>query len=69
MYFLNVNITFEKTHLAVLLERRPVAAYYAVVSNNGLEDSAVVMGMMAMFLRKHYIATLIADEVFVVGRN
>ena len=59
----------KERRLAVVLEGRPVAADSAVVGDNGLENTAVVVGMMPVFGRKHDVAGLVADEVFVVWRN
>ena len=59
----------KELRLAVVLEGRPVAADSAVVGDNGLENTAVVVGMMPVFGREHDVAGLVADEVFVVGRN
>ena len=59
----------KKLHLARILKGCPVATYNAVVRNDGLEDTAVVMGTMPVLWRKHDIPALIADKVFVVGRN
>ena len=59
----------KERRLAVVLEGRPIAADSAVVGDNGLENTAVVVGMMPVFGREHDVAGLVADEVFVVGRN
>ena len=59
-------IAIEKLRLAILLKRRPVAANDAVVSDDGLEDSAVVVGVVTVLGREHDIPTLVADKVFVV---
>ena len=59
----------KERRLAVVLEGRPVAADSAVVGDNGLENTAVVVGMMPVFGREHDVAGLVADEIFVVGRN
>ena len=59
----------KERRLAVVLEGRPVAADSAVVGDNGLENTAIVVGMMPVFGREHDVAGLVADEVFVVWRN
>ena len=59
----------EKIGLAFVLERSPVAADDAVFGDDGLEDAAVVVGTMLVFGVEHDVAALIADEVFVIGRN
>jgi len=59
----------KELRLAVVLEGRPVAADGAVVGDNGLEDTAVVVGVMPVLRREYYVSGLIANEVFVVGRN
>ena len=60
LHILDTIIAFKKLHLAFLFEGAPVATYDAVMSDDGLEDAAVVVGMMAMFGREHDIATLVA---------
>ena len=62
-------IAVEKLRLEILLKWRPVAANDAVVSDDGLEDAAVVVGMVTVFGRQHDITTLITDKVFVVRGN
>ena len=59
----------KERRLTVVLEGRPVAADSAVVGYDGLEDATVVVGMMTMLWWQHYVAGLIANEIFVVGRN
>ena len=59
----------EELRLAIVPERCPVAADDAVMGNDGLEDAAIVVGAVGMLRRKHDVAALVADEVFVVGRN
>ena len=65
----DVESIIEERRLKCILEGCPVAADDAVVGNDGLEDATVVVGTMPMLRRKHNFATLVADEVFVVGRN
>ena len=59
----------EEFRLKFWFEWRPVAADDAVVGDDGLEDAAVVVGLVAVIGRKDDVAALIADEVFVVRRN
>ena len=59
----------KECRLTVILEGRPVAADGSVVGDDGLEDAAVVMGVMPVLGREYNVTGLIADEVFVVGRN
>ena len=59
-------ITIEKLRLAILFEWRPVAANDAVVSDDGLEDAAVVVGTVTVLGRQHDVSTLVADKVFIV---
>ena len=59
----------EERGAAVVAERCPVAAYYAVAGDDGLENAAVVVRLVAEFRRKHYVAAFVADKVFVVGRD
>ena len=73
-YILTVPTAMRHTNpciycLTVILERRPVAAYCSVVGDDRLEDAAVVVGMMAVLRREHNVTGLIADEIFVIGRN
>ena len=65
----DVESIIEERRLKSILEGCPVAADDAVVGDDGLEDATVVVGTMPMHGRKHYFTTLVADEVFVVGRN
>ena len=57
--------------VAVGAERRPIAADNAVAGDDGLEDAAIVMSAMTVGRGKGYMAAfaLVADEIFVVGRN
>ena len=55
--------------LAVVFERRPVATDDAVFGDDGLENAAVVVSMVAVFWGKHDFAGLVTDEVLVVKRN
>ena len=59
----------EEGCLAGGLEGGPVAADDAVTGDDGLEDAAVVVGAVGVLGREDDIAALVADEVFVVGRN
>ena len=59
----------KECRLTVILEGRPVAEDGSVVGDDGLEDAAVVMGVMPVLGREYNVTGLIADEVFVVGRN
>lgn len=59
----------EKIRLAARFERSPVAADDAVVGDDGLEDAAVVVGLVAMFLGQDYVSALVADQIFIVWRN
>ena len=59
----------EEGSLIAWFEWYPVAADDAVVSDDGLEDAAVVVGFVAMFLGQDYVSALIANQVFIVRRN
>jgi hypothetical protein len=59
----------EKSCLAVILEGRPVTADSSFIGYDGLEDAAVVVGVMPVLRREYNVSGLIANEVFVVGRN
>ena len=59
----------KKRCLAVILEGRPVTADSSFIGYDGLEDTAVVVGVMPVLRREHNVSGLIANEVFVVGRN
>lgn len=69
LHLLHIETIVKERGLKVVLERRPITAYRSVVGNDGLEDAAVVVGKMPVFSWQHDVATLIADEVFVVWRN
>ena len=59
----------EEGGLIAWFEWRPVAADYAVVGDDRLEDAAVVVGLVAVFRWKDNITALVADQIFVVWRN
>ena len=59
----------KERRLAAVLEGRPIAADGSIVSDDGLEDTAVVVGMMPVLRREYDVAGLVADKVFVVWRN
>ena len=59
----------EEGGLAGGLEGGPVAADDAVMGDDGLEDAAVVVGAVGVLLGEDNVAALVADEVFIVGRN
>ena len=59
-------IAIEKLRLTIFLKGSPVAANDAVVSDDGLEDSAVVVGVVTVLGRQHDVSTLVADKVFIV---
>ena len=65
----SLMLTHEERCLLILPERRPIPANDAVMSNDRLEDAAVVVGFVFIVWRKDDVAALIADEVFVVRRN
>ena len=65
----NVVAVVEEGCLAGGLEGGPVAADDAIVGDDGLEDAAVVVGAVGVLWRENDVAALVADEVFVVGRN
>ena len=47
----------------------PVADDFAILENHGPEDAFLVVGMMAVVGVEGHMAALVADEVFVVGRE
>ena len=57
--------------VAVGAEGRPIAADDAVAGYDGLEDTTIVVSAVTMGRGKDYVAALalIADEIFVVGRD
>ena len=59
----------EEFRLKLRFERCPVAADYAVAGDNGLENTAVVVGLVSEFRWKDNITALVADQIFVVWRN
>lgn len=59
----------EEGGLIAWFEWRPVAADDAVVGDDGLEDAAVVVGFVAMFLGQDYVSALVANQIFIVWRN
>ena len=62
-------VSVKELNLAVGLKGRPVAADDAVMGDNRLEDAAVIVGAVGMLGWQDDVAALVADEVFVVGRN
>ena len=50
-HILLAKLIVEEPHLAIFLERSPVAAYCAIVCYDGLEDAAVVVGVVPVLLR------------------
>ena len=59
----------EEGSLIAWFERSPVAADDAVVGDDGLEDAAVVVGLVTMFLGQDYVSALVANQIFIVRRN
>ncbi len=59
----------EEFRLKFWFERSPVAADDAVVGDDGLEDAAVVVGFVTVFLGQDYVSALVADQIFVVWSN
>ena len=68
-HILNVVAILEERHFTTPFEGRPVATDDSVVSNDGLEDAAVVVGVVSMLGGEHYVTAFVGDEVFVIGRN
>ena len=62
-------LSLKELRLKLILKRRPVAANHTVVGDDRLEDAAVVVRLVAIVRREDDVAALVADEVFVVGRN
>lgn len=50
-------------------ERSPVATDDAVVGDDGLEDAAVVVGLVTVFVGQDYVSALVANQIFIVWRN
>ena len=69
LYTLSIISAVEEFHITFILEGFPVAAYYPVESDYGLEYAAVVMRLVPKFLRQYDVAAFIANQVFIVGRN
>jgi hypothetical protein len=65
----SLMLTHEERCLLILPERRPIPANDAVMSNDRLEDAAVVMGFVFIVWQKDDVAALVTDEVFVIRRN
>ena len=59
----------EEFRLKFWFEWRPVAADDAVVGDDRLEDAAVVVGLVAMFLGQDYVSAFVANQIFIVRRN
>ena len=59
----------EEGSLIAWFERCPVATDDAVVGDDGLEDTTVVVGLVAMFLGQDYVSALVANQIFIVWRN
>ena len=62
-------VSVKELNLAVSLKGRPVATDDAVMGDDGLEDAAVVVGAVGVLGWQDDVAALVADEVFVIGRN
>ena len=65
----SLMLTYEEFCLAIFPERRPITADDTIMSNDRLEDAAVIMRLVFVVRRKNDVAALVTDEVFVVGRN
>lgn len=59
----------EEGSLIARFEWCPVAADDAVVGDDRLEDAAVVVGLVAMFLGQDYVSALVTNQIFIVRRN
>ena len=59
----------EERHFTTLFEGSPVATDDSVMSNDGLEDATVVVGVVSVLSREHYVTAFVGNEVFVIGRN
>ena len=55
--------------MTVIFEGRPVAADDAVAGDDGLEDTAIVVGTVSMFWWQYNVTGLIANKIFVVWWN
>ena len=62
-------IACEELGMRLILEWRPVAAHNAIASDNGLKDAPIVVSLVAVLGRQHYVATLVTYQVFIVGWN
>ena len=68
-HILNVVPILEKRHSTILFEGSPVATDDSIMSNDGLEDATVVVGVVSVLSREHNVTAFVGDEVFVIGRN
>ena len=64
-----VMLAVEELRLTVEPEGCPVAADDAVTGDDGLEDAAVVVRLVAIIGREDDVAALVTDKVFVIRRN
>ena len=62
-------LSHEKICLKILFERCPVATNDAVMGNHWLKDATIVVSLVLVIWQQDNIATLITNQVFVVGWN
>ena len=70
-FFLEVGsvVVKEEQRHAGGFEGGPIAADDSVMSDNRLENAAVIVGTVTMFGREDDVAALVGDKVFIVWRN
>ena len=59
----------EERHFTTPFEGRPVATDDSVMSNDGLEDATVVVGVVSMLSWEHNVTAFVGNEVFIIGRD
>ena len=59
----------EEADTHVFLERTPVSTDATIVCDDWLEDTRIIMGEMFEGRVKNDVATLVANQVLIIGRN
>ena len=62
-------VSNEELRLKVFFKGCPVATNDAIMGNDRLENTAVVVGLMLVVGRQNDVAAFIANEVFIIGWN
>jgi hypothetical protein len=65
--YIQAGLRVEDLNVDLACRRAPVPDNFAILENHRPEGALLVVGMVAMARMQDHLATLVSDEVFIIG--